>query len=598
MSRPTALVGFMGAGKSTVGRLLADERGVPFADADAVLEAEAGRSIPELFERGGRAGVPRPRARRRRPAPRRRRRRRGGARRRGGRRPRDARAAGARGRRRLARRRRRHRLGAGGADERDASTCTRRGARSARCTPAGARSTPRRPTSLVDAAPAPELVAAAVRHAPVVRAGALERLPELVGDRRAVLVVDAAVADRVAGNWTHRVVVEGGEEAKTVAAAARALAGAGRRRARAPRRRGRRRRRHRHRRRRLRGRDVPARHRLDRGADDAGRPGRRGDRRQDGHQRRGQERRRRVPRPRARGVRLHRPGDAAAARVGRRVRRGGEDGAARRRAAARARRGVGARRRPTGRAASSSCAAAPPSRPRVVAEDPTERGRRAILNLGHTIGHGIEAAAGYGGLLHGEAVAVGLSAALWLSVQLHGLDPAVLAGTEALLQRHGLPIRAPGVDADAVRAAMRGDKKRAAGRPRMVLLDAVGRPCGASTPVTARSTQRSSGPSAGLIDQTIATEKLIEFETSVAAGCRRPSRSRTAAAGSYRWCGRLREDQRDARASGTPRVATIVDVVGLSPPRRCSRPRRSHGVIVMLNVRCGTTCCAVASNIA
>ena len=42
--------------------------------------------------------------------------------------------------------------------------------------------------------------------------------------------------------------------------------------------------------------------------------------------------------------------------------------------------------------------------------------------------------------------------------------------------RHGLPIRAPGVDADAVRAAMRGDKKRAAGRPRMVLLGAVGHP--------------------------------------------------------------------------------------------------------------------------
>ena len=53
MSRPTALVGFMGAGKSTVGRLFADERGVPFADADAVLEAEAGRSIPELFAHEG-----------------------------------------------------------------------------------------------------------------------------------------------------------------------------------------------------------------------------------------------------------------------------------------------------------------------------------------------------------------------------------------------------------------------------------------------------------------------------------------------------------------------------------------------------------------
>jgi 3-dehydroquinate synthase len=113
---------------------------------------------------------------------------------------------------------------------------------------------------------------------------------------------------------------------------------------------------------------------------------------------------------------------------------------------------------------------------RVVAEDPRERGPRAVLNLGHTVGHGVEAAAGYGGLLHGEAVAVGLSAALWLSVELGRLEPAVLEETEALLVRHGLPVRAPGLDADAVRAAMRGDKKRTAGRPRLVVLDGVGRP--------------------------------------------------------------------------------------------------------------------------
>ena len=54
----------------------------------------------------------------------------------------------------------------------------------------------------------------------------------------------------------------------------------------------------------------------------------------------------------------------------------------------------------------------------VVAADPEERGRRAILNLGHTIGHGIEAVAGYGGLSHGECVSIGLVAALRLSEQL------------------------------------------------------------------------------------------------------------------------------------------------------------------------------------
>jgi 3-dehydroquinate synthetase len=111
-----------------------------------------------------------------------------------------------------------------------------------------------------------------------------------------------------------------------------------------------------------------------------------------------------------------------------------------------------------------------------VAADPTERGVRAVLNLGHTIGHGVEAAAGYGGLGHGQAVAVGLSAALWLSARLRGLDPAVVEETEAVLAARGLPLRAPGLDAGEVLAAMRGDKKRVGGRVRFVLLDAPGRP--------------------------------------------------------------------------------------------------------------------------
>jgi shikimate kinase / 3-dehydroquinate synthase len=113
---------------------------------------------------------------------------------------------------------------------------------------------------------------------------------------------------------------------------------------------------------------------------------------------------------------------------------------------------------------------------RVVVEDPTEQGRRAVLNLGHTIGHGVEAAAGYQRFLHGEAVAVGLCAALSLSEQLVGLDPAVRAHTETLLTRHGLPTRADGLDPRAVMNAIRGDKKRSKGRPRMVLLAAVGDP--------------------------------------------------------------------------------------------------------------------------
>jgi shikimate kinase / 3-dehydroquinate synthase len=112
----------------------------------------------------------------------------------------------------------------------------------------------------------------------------------------------------------------------------------------------------------------------------------------------------------------------------------------------------------------------------VVAGDPEERGRRAILNLGHTIGHGIEAVAGYGGLTHGECVSIGLIAALRLSEQLAGLEAGTAERTAQLLERHGLPVAAPGLDPGAVLAAMRHDKKRTAGQHRMVLLEAIGRP--------------------------------------------------------------------------------------------------------------------------
>ncbi len=113
---------------------------------------------------------------------------------------------------------------------------------------------------------------------------------------------------------------------------------------------------------------------------------------------------------------------------------------------------------------------------RVVGEDPTEQGLRAVLNLGHTIGHGVEAASGYGELLHGEAVAIGLLAALRLSVELRGLDAGVVAETEEIVVRAGLPVTASGLTAADVQAAMRGDKKRTGGRPRLVLLDSVGSP--------------------------------------------------------------------------------------------------------------------------
>jgi shikimate kinase/3-dehydroquinate synthase len=103
--------------------------------------------------------------------------------------------------------------------------------------------------------------------------------------------------------------------------------------------------------------------------------------------------------------------------------------------------------------------------------DPRETGRRAILNLGHTFAHGLEAAAGYEGLSHGRAVALGLRAALRLS-ELHlGLDPAVQAEVETVL-----PAEPARVDPELAWRAMAHDKKARAGKLRLVLLAAPGRP--------------------------------------------------------------------------------------------------------------------------
>jgi shikimate kinase/3-dehydroquinate synthase len=103
--------------------------------------------------------------------------------------------------------------------------------------------------------------------------------------------------------------------------------------------------------------------------------------------------------------------------------------------------------------------------------DPREAGRRAILNLGHTFAHGLEAAAGYERLSHGHAVALGLRASLALSERRLGLDPAVRDEVERLL-----PVEAAAVDAAAAWAAMALDKKARAGRLRLVLLEAPGKP--------------------------------------------------------------------------------------------------------------------------
>jgi len=110
----------------------------------------------------------------------------------------------------------------------------------------------------------------------------------------------------------------------------------------------------------------------------------------------------------------------------------------------------------------------------IVAHDEREQGERALLNLGHTFGHAIEAATGYVQWLHGEAVGVGLVLAADLSRRMGQLEPAVFERLVALLQRAGLPVEAPPIGAQRALDYMRIDKKVKAGRVRLVLLKGLG----------------------------------------------------------------------------------------------------------------------------
>lgn len=111
----------------------------------------------------------------------------------------------------------------------------------------------------------------------------------------------------------------------------------------------------------------------------------------------------------------------------------------------------------------------------VSADEREETGPRSILNFGHTIGHAIEAATGYGSFLHGEAVAVGLMGATRLS-QLMGLvGPEVVERLGQLLARFGLPTSSAGLDLEALLAAMELDKKVREQTVRWVLLDGIGK---------------------------------------------------------------------------------------------------------------------------
>ncbi|MGN6814628.1 MAG: bifunctional shikimate kinase/3-dehydroquinate synthase [Solirubrobacterales bacterium] len=108
----------------------------------------------------------------------------------------------------------------------------------------------------------------------------------------------------------------------------------------------------------------------------------------------------------------------------------------------------------------------------IVARDERDSGLRNVLNLGHTVGHAIEAASNYERYRHGEAISIGLLAALRLSDA-----PALRDECEELLSRHGLPVRLdPEIAIEDVLAALQRDKKRTAAGVGFVLLSGPGEP--------------------------------------------------------------------------------------------------------------------------
>jgi 3-dehydroquinate synthase len=116
----------------------------------------------------------------------------------------------------------------------------------------------------------------------------------------------------------------------------------------------------------------------------------------------------------------------------------------------------------------------------IVAADETETGERALLNLGHTFGHALEAATGYGArLIHGEAVAIGMAMACRLSERLGRCPPGTAARVTAHLGSIGLPTGVAAIskllpDAPGLLAIMRHDKKARSGKLAFILVRGIG----------------------------------------------------------------------------------------------------------------------------
>ena len=111
----------------------------------------------------------------------------------------------------------------------------------------------------------------------------------------------------------------------------------------------------------------------------------------------------------------------------------------------------------------------------VVSQDEKEKGQRIILNYGHTIAHGLEAATRYIDFLHGEAVAIGMMGAAKLSQRLGILPASVVKRQQSLLRKFGLPTAFSGVNLAEITKAMEVDKKTRAKEIRWVLLEGIGK---------------------------------------------------------------------------------------------------------------------------
>jgi 3-dehydroquinate synthase len=113
---------------------------------------------------------------------------------------------------------------------------------------------------------------------------------------------------------------------------------------------------------------------------------------------------------------------------------------------------------------------------KIVSMDEKERGIRVMLNYGHTIAHGLEAATNYERFLHGEAVAIGMMGAAIISRDVGLLFQGVVERQQALLGRFGLPTTFSGVDIERILQATELDKKVKGKMVRWVLLRAIGQP--------------------------------------------------------------------------------------------------------------------------